>query len=68
MFLERNPQSTLGGQEVIEQRKISFFHLQQAEPKSPTLRLTYMWLQSTDEFLHFGNGQSESSRTIYRNF
>lgn len=21
-----------------------------------------------DEFLHFGNGQSESSHTIYRNF
>lgn len=36
--------------------------------ESPAPLRTYMWPQSMMNFLHFGNGQSESSHTIYRNF
>lgn len=40
----------------------------QAGSRGPGFALHIHVATGSDEFLHFGNGQSESSRTIYRNF
>lgn len=40
----------------------------QAGSRGPSSTLYIHVATGSDEFLHFGNGQSESSRTIYRNF
>lgn len=75
MFLGRNHRAGQEDKNVIEKEEGK---IQPSPPtpqpfvsrksESPAPLRTYMWPQSMMNFLHFGNGQSESSLTIYRNF
>lgn len=73
MFLERETPEHFRrtrGQEEKKQREKSdlspSFCKQETRVPSSTRNIYVATVN--DEFLHFGNGQSESSRTIYRNF
>lgn len=70
--LREKPQSVLGGRGVVEgeQREKSDLSpgLGKQETRVPDSTGNIYVATASDEFLHFGTGQSESSRTIYRNF